>query len=222
MGAMVDLPQQQGSGCAALKIAMVVAAATYAGAVAVLRPSNTSIDAVATGVNAVIGVTVAVFVLFLSPSVGVQLAFAQGVVAVLAVVLPLLTALLSGRALRGVHALFTQKCPRHTPGSPPRGEHSSDSFDTVDGDLSDPFLGAASEDGEGTSLMGTHRVEASDLSDFESTRSEDPRDDGKRTDVDECIVVKSGESPIAAPPSTIGRRSSIYRSELERLYDEML
>ena len=105
LGALVDLPQQQGSGCAALKIAMVAVTAAYAIALALLRPSNTPQDAVVVSVNAAMGAAVAIAVL-LSPTVGAELAFAQGIAAVSTAVLPLLVVVLSGRALRWLRELL--------------------------------------------------------------------------------------------------------------------
>ena len=106
LAALVDLPQQQGSGCAALKIVMVAVTAAYAAAVAALRPSNTPMDAVAVSSNAAMGAAVAVAVLLLGPGVGAQLVFAQGIVAVATAVLPLVVFVLSRRAQRRVLALL--------------------------------------------------------------------------------------------------------------------
>jgi hypothetical protein len=71
-----------------------------------LRPSNTLQDAMLVSVNAAMGASVAVAVLLLSPGVGAELAFAQGIAAVSTAVFPLLVVVLSGRALRWLRNLL--------------------------------------------------------------------------------------------------------------------
>jgi hypothetical protein len=115
LGALVDLPTQQGSRCFALKVAMVAVAVAYAAAVAALRPSNTAMDAAVTAVNAAMGAAVAVAVLLLSPDVGAQLSFAQGIAALATAVLPLAVFVLSGRARRRVVALLRCGARGETP-----------------------------------------------------------------------------------------------------------
>jgi hypothetical protein len=67
LGALVELPQQQGSSCAALKIAMVAVMAASVAALALLRPFNALVHAAVFAVNATIGAAVAVSVLLLPP-----------------------------------------------------------------------------------------------------------------------------------------------------------
>jgi uncharacterized membrane protein len=100
----VDLPQEQGSDCAALKIAMVVVTVTYAAAVAVLQPSNTLLDSVILVSNAAVGTAGNVAVLF-SPSLGPRFVLAQGIVAVVLVGSSFAALVFSGRMWRRLIAL---------------------------------------------------------------------------------------------------------------------
>jgi hypothetical protein len=100
LGALVGLPSQQGTGCAALKIAMVAVTVTYAVALAVLRPSNTLMDAAVTAVNAGMGAAVAIVVLLQGPGIGAQLMFAQGIFAVCTALLPSVVFVLTGLGQR--------------------------------------------------------------------------------------------------------------------------
>jgi hypothetical protein len=112
LGALVDLPTQQGSGCAALKIAMVAVTGPYAVALALLRPSNTLQDAVLGYCNAVVAVAASVAVL-LSPTLGPSFAYAQGILAVVLAVASFSALLVSGRMLRRLVVLWCR--PRSSP-----------------------------------------------------------------------------------------------------------
>jgi hypothetical protein len=90
---------------------MVAVTVTYAVALAVLRPSNTPMDAAVTAVNAGMGAAVAIVVLLQGPGVGAQLAFAQGIFAVCTAVFPALAMVLSGRARRRLVGLCVSDSP---------------------------------------------------------------------------------------------------------------
>jgi hypothetical protein len=138
LGALVDLPQQQGSGCAALKIAMVAVTAAYAVAFAVLRPSNTRMDAAVTALNAVIGAAVAVVVLLQGPGAGVQLAFTQGMTAVVTAMLPAMAVGLSRRAPWRDKEPVLSQC----------------SSDSCGSDVPGPLMGVADIDCNGGLMLG--------------------------------------------------------------------
>ena len=123
-GALVGLPQQQGSGCAALKIAMVLVTLAYAAVVAALRPSNTLQDTVLGYGNAVVGVAASVAVL-LSPTLGPSFAYAQGIVAVVLAAASFAALVVSGRIPRRFVELWcrpqsSRRCPAATRGPPER------------------------------------------------------------------------------------------------------
>ena len=218
LGALVGLPQQQGSGCAALKIAMVAVTLAYAAAVAVLRPSNTLMGSLTASVNALAGVAGSVAVLF-SPTLGPRVVLAQGAVAVILVLPPLVDLVLSGRALRRLRGLVGRMVDEQHLAS--LGS-SSDSFG-VDGASSLAAIMVADEASreELPELEGRRvKSNASDAGDDEV--------DGVEMDTPTSEVHHAagtylvlGETDVGVSLALAGPSRSAYRSELELLYDSL-
>jgi hypothetical protein len=220
LGALVGLPQQQGSGCAALKIAMVLVTLAYAAAVAVLRPSSTLMGSVIVSVNALAGVAGSVAVL-LSPTLGPRVVLAQGAVAVILVLPPLVDLVLSGRALRRLRGLVGRRVDEQHLASV---GSSSDSFG-VDGASSLAAVMVADEaSGEELPELEGRRIEsiASDAGDdrdaaeIDALTNKVPHAEG---DAGASLVL--GETDVGVSLALEGPRRSAYRSELELLYDSL-
>ena len=233
LGALVDLPTQQGSGCASLKIAMVAVTAAYAVALALLRPSNTLQDAVLVSVNAMMGASVAVAVLLLRPDVGAKLAFVQGIAAVLTAVLPLFVVVLSGRALRWLRDLLQRG---NAPLDPVVAQASScypnllaDDMDHVEDDVDSVVLLDVAEDslscvddqdnvmakvllGERSAESACTSPEAGRLVGIKGSGG--PVGPADRSDADVLMLEATGVGVSRFLPSEL-----TSRSDLERLYD---
>jgi hypothetical protein len=156
-GALVYVPQQQGSRCAALKIAMVAVSVLYLAAVAVLRPANTALDAFITSSNASVAAVVSV-VVALSAEVAPTFALAQGVVASATSVASLAAVVYSGRLARAMRHVRHALCGGQEP--PPL--HPSDS------EAAEPPLLLAAEPGE---CNGVDEVDLQPQQDDDSKRS---------------------------------------------------
>jgi hypothetical protein len=190
---------------------MVVVTAVYAAAVALLRPSNTLMDAALVSVNAAMGAAVAVAVLLLSPGVGAELAFAQGIAAVSTAVLRLLVVVLSGRALRRVHRLLSWRV------TGPQAARSS------------CWTSSSSSSDAGCSLRhGTSSHHLPDLLITEISsemllRSDDSSvEDACISPVTDAGTTDAGTTVDPKGPNNIvslGLIEPILRSELELLYD---
>jgi hypothetical protein len=220
LGALVDLPTQQGSGCAALKIAMVAVTLAYAAAVAVLRPSNTLMGSLIVSVNALAGVAGSVAVL-LSPTLGPRVVLAQGAVAVILVLPPLVDLVLSGRALRRLRGLLGRMVDEQHLAS--LGS-SSDSFG-VDGTSSLAAVMVADEaSGEELPELEGRHIESivsdagddRDAAEIDALTSNVPHAEG---DAGACLVL--GETDVGVSLALEGPSRSAYRSELELLYDSL-
>jgi hypothetical protein len=207
LGALVDLPQQQDSGCAGLKIAMVVVTAGNAAAVAVLRPSNTPVSTVMVSINAAMGFAAAVAVL-LSPSVGEELAFAQGIAAVSSTALPVAALVLSGRARQRLRSLLVSSSDEELT-VPPEWSLGDDSPQQL-------LIGAAGADTvdvDGDASLGCLLC----AGDKEQTASESPRVDGI---VREASILPP-ETDVCVSSGLFEPASLTFASELELLYQSL-
>ena len=152
-GALVYVPQQQGSRCAALKIAMVAVSVLYLAAVAVLRPANTALDAFVTASNASVADQSRT-----ARKHGATFALAQGVVASATSVASLAAVVYSGRLARAMRHVRHALCGGQEP--PPL--HPSDS------EAAEPPLLLAAEPGE---CNGVDEVDLQPQQDDDSKRS---------------------------------------------------